>query len=256
MTTRPADGLGLFARYAYPPNERGYCGPDDSRTLLEYVASGVVDPDLARLAEAFAGPVPYLTVMAEATGIPDPFDRRLVEAYWVGNPILDRVEVRSFGRVLDEGFRRRMGGGWGFFEEAIPAGGVPHHSFHVLAVYPWVGLLAGGRDEPLEILDRCRIRWGRVESLDGDRVFVRSRPLRWDGRRLTLGDPVSESARVGATGLRAVVVEPGDLVSLHWDWICDRISPTAAAQLRHYTLRHLDLVNDRLDHPGPARVLG
>ena len=58
-----ASGLRLFARYAYPPNLRGFCGPDDHQALLEYGTSGVVDPGLAELAKAFIGPMPYLKVM-------------------------------------------------------------------------------------------------------------------------------------------------------------------------------------------------
>ena len=258
MVTTGATGTGLqlFARYAYPPNQRGYCGPDDARTLIEYAAAGITDPGLAALAQAFHGPLPYLTVMAGVTGIGDPFDRRLVEAYWVGNPILERVDVGAFGRVLDEAFRRRMGGGWGFFEEAIPAGGVPHHSFHVLAVYPWVGMLRGERAEPLEILDRCRIRWGTVLTVSGDTTVVSSQPLQWDGHQLLFGLERPETVTLGADGLSlAGAVAPGDAVSMHWDWVCDRLDAAAVGHLRTYTMRHLDMVNTRLAHPGPGAVL-
>lgn len=252
----PLDGLQVFARYAFPPNERGYCGPEEARTLIEYTSAGITDPGLVELAQAFHGPVPYLTVMAEATGIRDPFDRRLVEAYWVGSPILDRVDVRAFGRVLDDEFRRRMGGGWGFFEEAIPAGGVPHHSFHVFAVYPWVGLLRGDREEPLQILDRCRIRWGTVLEVDGETAVVASAPLAWDGRRLSFGPERAESVRLGDDGLSLVSgVVAGDTVSMHWDWVCDRLDHRALGRLTSYTLRHLEMVNDRLERPGTAEVL-
>ena len=252
----PASGLQLFARYAYPPNQRGYCGPDEARSLIEYAAAGITDPGLAALAQAFHGPLPYLNVMAGVTGIADPFDRRLVEAYWVGNAILDRVDVAAFGRVLDEGFRRRMGGGWGFFEEAIPAGGVPHHSFHVLAVYPWVGMLRGERAEPLEILDRCRIRWGTVLSVSEETAVVSSQPLQWDGRRLFFGVERPETVTLGSDGLSlAGAVGPGDTVSMHWDWVCDRLDPAAVGHLRTYTMRHLDMVNTRLAHPGHAILL-
>jgi hypothetical protein len=33
-------GPVLFGRYAFGPNRLGYCGPDESRTLLAYAAAG------------------------------------------------------------------------------------------------------------------------------------------------------------------------------------------------------------------------
>ena len=33
MTAVGMNGPALFARYAYPPNELGYCGPDDPSVL-------------------------------------------------------------------------------------------------------------------------------------------------------------------------------------------------------------------------------
>ena len=32
---------------------------------------------------------------------------------------------------------------------------------------------------------------------------------------------------------------PGDWVSLHWDWICDRLSQRQLRALRGFTPRHL-----------------
>jgi hypothetical protein len=50
----------------------------------------------------------------------------------------------------------------------VPACALPHHSFHVFGVYPWLGLLREGRSvEPLRVLDRCRIRWGQVVQIQG-----------------------------------------------------------------------------------------
>ncbi|MDQ3591509.1 MAG: DUF6390 family protein, partial [Actinomycetota bacterium] len=36
-------GAALFARYAFPPNELGYCGPEGSEVLLEGGARGNLD---------------------------------------------------------------------------------------------------------------------------------------------------------------------------------------------------------------------
>lgn len=78
----PLAGPLLFVRYAYPPNSLGYCGPADSRAFYEYGAAGVVDRGLVELAQAFHGAWPYLELIAGASGIADPLDRRVVEAYW------------------------------------------------------------------------------------------------------------------------------------------------------------------------------
>ena len=244
----------MFARYAYPPNERGYCGPADHLELLGYAASGAVDAGLETLARAFSGPWPYLTLLAGAAGIRDPFDVRVVEAYWVGNDLLEGVGVAELGRTMEERHRPRAGSAWPFLAEAVPAGAVCHHSFHVFGVYPWVGLLREThRGEPLEILDRCRIRWGKVVATAGEHVVVESRPLTWDGHRLELAAPIKETAQRGVDGTGFLDdLEPGEWVSLHWSWVCDRLTDRQLRDLRRYTARQLTITNDRVAHSGPG----
>ncbi len=45
---------------------------------------------------------------------------------------------------------------------------------------------------------------------------------------------------------------PGDWVALHWDWVCDRLSPRQLANLRRSTSRQLAITNDRVAHSGPG----
>lgn len=255
----PAGAL-LFARYAYPPNELGYCGPADNRSLLEYAATGISDSGLVQLARGFGGAWPYLQLIAHAAGLDNPLDRRVVEAYWVGNRLLDQVGFGALGNSMDERFRRGVGSQFGFIAEAVVAGAVPHHSFHVFNVYPWVGLLGHERkaSHALTVLDQCRIRWGRVVAVQGDQVVVRSRPLTWDGCQLALGEPALETASRAADGLSFLAeLVPDDWVSLHWHWVCDRLSPGQLAALRRYTLHQLDLTNQhRMLQAGTAAALG
>ncbi len=195
-------------------------------------------PDLARLAGQFAGAWPYLQLIAAASGLADPLDTKVVEAYWVGNSLLDNVLVTDHGDFLDQRFRRQAGQGWQAIAAAIPAGAVPHHSFHVFCVYPWTGLLRAGRAEPsLQVLDNCRISWGRV--LTTEPLVVARRPLTWDGHELALGPPAPCQAAAGlVTGLC-----PGDWVSLHWNCVCDRLSVPQLRALRRYSARHLRLAS-------------
>jgi hypothetical protein len=133
---------------------------------------------------------------------------------------------------------------------------VPHHGFHVFGIYPWVGLLRTGRvDEPLSVLERCRIRWGRVESLAGDDAIVTSRPLRWTGTRLELGLPRQETVIAGRHGYRLTPgLRPGDWCALHWDWACQRLTVRQLRALAGYTRRQLAAVN-AARYPAPATVL-
>lgn len=252
-------GPVLFVRYAFPPNHHGYCGPADSSAFFEYGATGTVDGGLRSLAQQFAGAWPYLELIAGATGLSDPLDHRVVEAYWVGSPRLDRIGVSAIGDSMDERFRYRAGPGFPNLTEGVLAGGVPHHSFVVFCVYPWTGLLGDDRRaaQALTVLDRCRIRWGRVLALQGDQVVVESSALTWDGRRLELGPPGTETAVRSMDGVGlASDLAVGDWVSLHWEWVCDRLTQRQLRSLRYYTQRHLSIVNDGVDHSGPALVLG
>ncbi len=253
------DGPLLFVRYAYPPNALGYCGPDDFAAFGEYAVAGVVDQGLVKLAQAFSGAWPYLELISAGCGIDDPLDHRVVEAYWVGNELLDRVPVNKLGDSMAERFRQRVGNKFQFLAEGVLAGGVPHHSFHVFGVYPWVGLLGDDRKakHALMVLDRCRVRWGKVTAIGGDQATVEYRPLCWDGRLLTLGEPLTEMARLALDGtVLARGIAPGDWVALHWDWVCDKLTDRQLRALRTYTMRHLDMVNHRVEHPGPVALMG
>jgi len=249
-------GPVLFARYAYPPNALGYCGPGDPATLLGMASEGVDLEGLRQKAAQFEGAWPYLELIAGCNGIGEPLDRRVVEAYWTGNELVTRVPPSALMTSLDDRFMRRAGTLLASVTAAAPRG-VPQHNFHVFAVYPWLGLLRAGMDgPPLEVLDRCRIRWGCIQAITGDLVTVRSRPLCFDGSHLVLGGEQTECVRRSVDGTAVTTdLRPGDVVSLHWDWVCDRLSPVALKWLRYCTRRNLAAVN-ALSRPGPAMICG
>lgn len=249
----------LFVRYAFPPNHHGYCGPADSAAFFEYGVTGIVDGGLRAQAREFAGAWPYLELIAGATGRSDPLDRHVVEAYWVGNALLDRIGTTAIGGSMEERFRHKAGPRFSNLADGVIAGGVPHHSFVVFCIYPWVGLLGDDRRaaQALTVLDQCRIRWGRVLAVHGDQVVAESSPLTWDGRRLGLGPLKTETVTRSFDGVgQLATIEVGDWVSLHWEWVCDRLTSRQLASLRHYTQRHIGLVNAAGARSGPAMTLG
>ncbi|MEJ7691129.1 MAG: DUF6390 family protein [Nocardioidaceae bacterium] len=192
-------GPVLFARYAFPPNHHGYCGPADNEAFFQQGVSGGDDGGLRAMAKEFAGAWPYLELIAHSSGLADPLDRRVVEAYWVGSPRLDQLGIPAIANSMEDRFRFKSGPRFSSLAEGVLAGGVPHHSFAVFCIYPWVGLLGDDRraSQALTVLDRCRIRWGRVLSLDGDQVVVESAPSPGTGAGWTTGHhrPRRSSAR-------------------------------------------------------------
>jgi hypothetical protein len=236
----------LFARFAYPPNALGLCGADSPRTLLEYGDAGESDGALAELARTFDGAWPYLALIAESNGIENPMDARVVEAYWVGNELLDRTPPARLARHVHDRFHGRIGRAQEQVVDAVAHGALPHHSFHVFAVYPWLGLLrTGAVEEPLHVLDQCRVTPAVVVSVAADTAVVLAEPLEWDGRTLRLGDPAPRTVVWNADGGLAFVrgLAPGDRVALHWDFVCDRLTPAGERALRRATARALAAVN-------------
>jgi hypothetical protein len=256
-------GQRLFARYAYAPNQLGYCGPSDSAALAELASTGHTSGDLRSIASRFSGAWPYLCVLAEVTGIDDPLDEAVVRAYWTGSALLDRVDRPRFWRqLLDRIGAAGAGRYWAHLTPALLTEAMPTHGFHVFGVYPWTRLLtaapasaAAAKPGPaLQVLDSCRIRWGRVTSVDGDHAVVRGRRLAWDGHRLRLGEETEDSVRLVEAGRAFVTdVSPGDWLAVHWDLACDRLTDSELRPLRRWTDWQLAATNERLARESAAR---
>jgi hypothetical protein len=241
--------LLLFARYAFPPNRLGYCGSPDHAALLGYLSEEKVDDGLTQLARQFEGAYPYLRLIAETNGIADPFDRRVVEAYWIGNALLERVGVSPLYESLRDRFRPRMSGqAFSSMTAFLDDGTRPHHNFHVFEIYRRAGLLRDHRATvALERMDQCRISWGRVGAVAGAEVVVERSPLVMEKGRIALGRPVTVRVqrRIGEAGVLDDF-KPGDVVSIHWSWACDRLSATHLRSLAAATRRIVAHTNKTL----------
>lgn len=238
MTTHlPASlhGWELFARFAFPPNELGYCGPPDATVLLP----GGDHDEIVGHAQGFDGAWPYLEEIAAAAGIDDPMDAEVVRSYWIGGSLLDTVDPGILVTRLRAVFAGQPTG----LLDRVDGHGLAHHSFHVFVVYPWIRLLGRDPRTPLRILQACRIRWGMVDSVDDEHVVLLSRPLRFDGERLYLGDREPETVRWCRDNV-ALAPPPskGDTVAAHWDWICGQLDEGEVAALATATASTLELV--------------
>ncbi|WP_255405014.1 DUF6390 family protein [Mycobacterium sp. E2479] len=240
-------GAEMFARYAYAPNALGYCGPPLGATLRD----GSVD-EVRRAATRFSGAWPYLRVLSKLTGIADPLDYRLVESYWLGGGAGAGLDPQEFFDALLAIIGPQAGHYWSHLTTELACEAAGNHCFHVFGVYPWTRFLGGGGrkidvEQPLNVLDNCRITSGTVVSRDGDRVEVLCQRLAWDGQALTLSKPSARVLEVWTDGYSGVPdVAAGDVVAMHWGRLCGRLSPAQLRALTDSTSRQLLVTGQRL----------
>ncbi|MDQ6934887.1 MAG: DUF6390 family protein [Actinomycetota bacterium] len=247
MTSQVAVGHRLFAQYAYAPNALGYCGPQGAADLCSVACGDGEHVDVPTIAAQFSGAWPYQKVLADLAGSADPLDETVVRGYWTGNDLTDRVDREAYGAALLQWIQHEAGHYWTHLSDDLLVEAAPTHAFHVFAVYPWSRLLDTGRPEPLHVLDSCRIGWAQVVAVEDRELLVRSMPLEYGDRVLSLGATREERVayRVdGATFIGAVA--EGDWVAVHWGFACDRLTEAQVASLEKWTRWQLEVMGPRL----------
>ena len=238
------DGTIIFAKYAFMPNKLGYCGGDANRTLFEYCAAKHTDPGLVTILQKFEAAYPYLKLIASSNHIPDPFDARVVEAYWLGNELLDGVDMTQFYNSLHDRFAKRLNPKTlGYLLSKPPLGARPFHNFHVFDVHSRVGAL----NHSLDTMENCRIGWGQVKQIAATHLVVEHRPLVLECGKLKLGETRCKEVlcQLGGKGF-ITDLAVGDWISFHWGWACEILNPRKVQNLKRYTMYHLKLANQTL----------
>lgn len=255
-------GLYLFTKYAFPPNRLGYCGPQERNLFYEIllelkekqekgtnVKENLLE-ELRRLSGQFKGAVPYLKIIAKSNGINDFFDRRVVEAYWLGNNLLHKVDFNVFYKDLKKrdadvflyNNRQTVSGARDVVKRVKPT-----HIFHVFNIHAQSEFKIENYKIILQAIDSCRIRRGTVLNVLSDKnlkdfqaiVDVQHNFLELDKYgNLRLND--------GATGKFFTTekdLKKGDAVSLHFDYVCDKLTKSQRDNLDRWTEYHIEIFN-------------
>ena len=256
------DGSLLAARYAFMPNKLRYCGGDKNTELFEYTARQQSDAGLHGLLKEFETMYPYLRLIAEANKIFDPFNYKVVEAYWIGNELLENVSMQNFYRYLVDEQKLKKKFKLNLVEKVIgkiPAGAKPHHSFHVFNIPKRTGHYPAAHT--LKTMDECRIGWGKVKNSKfqnpkskqiskskiqavAKNLEIEYQPLVIEDNKLKLGEPINKEVWSEIND-KAFTEKPkaGDWVSLHWSWVCDFLTEQQVKNLQHWTQYNLALAN-------------
>lgn len=246
-----ARGLLLFSRYAFPPNRLGYCGGDDHVGLYQYMAEQKADGGLLNMAKHFEGAYPYLRLIAHSVGIEDPLDVRVVEAYWLGNSWLDRVNPKDFYRFLERYYKKIMSAErFEVLKDSLDKGARPHHNFHVFGVFLFLQKALTGSLPRIQrivgMVDGCRISWGRVIAVIGNQLVVNRPPVLIQDNQWTIGKPVPVRVEWKLDGDgRLALVHEGDVVSMHWGWASERLEEDRLMRLIGDTRTFLTVANKR-----------
>lgn len=238
-------GLISCSRYAFGPNRLHYCGPDANSELAAYMDAGETDFGLAQILKGFQTLAPYLGLIARANHIADPFDPKVVEAYWIGNRLLGRVGKKMIYENFRETQKLRDHIGVTQFEgltDKVRKGALPHHSFHVFNIWKRTGHMA--RPHTLESMDSCRVSWGTIVKTDGPFLEIKSAPLTEHGGRLALETPIVRKIARNLDAPQDILdAKIGDIVTVHWGVPCEVISAAQARQLQHYTQMSIAFAN-------------
>ncbi len=248
-------GLKIACRYAFPPNRLHLCGPERQTDFAAYTKSGQTDKGTIELLTQFATFYPYLQLIAGENNIKDPFDPKVVMAYWIGNSYLKHIKNTSLISHLDDtlGLHKKLKSPvrTALYDQVsrLP---LPHHNFHVMAIWQRTGNTH--TEHTIQSMDACIINWGKVVKIEADTVLVETHPLVFEKDILSFGPRMQRKLLLAqhtshndnhsllATGRRSQLTIDS-IVSYHWGVVCDALTPTQLTNLKYFTNLALTLIN-------------
>lgn len=241
-------GILQCGRYAFMPNYFSYCGPDKNKNLFEYCAAEYYEPNLNQILSEFEVMFPYLRLIARTNKIKDEFSPEVVEAYWLGNSLTEGVEIKSLYRHFTEDKNLKSKLSKNTIEKVlgyIPARTKPHHNFHVMNIW----LRAGKKNikHTLESINECRISWGKVKEIKKSSVIVDYQSLMIKDDKLILSEGVEREVLTQFEDKGFVKdLKVGEIVTIHWGWVCEKINQNQLKNLQKYTLESLKIFNHQV----------
>lgn len=233
-------GLSIAAAYGLVPNKLGYCGPQEKKKrerLLDFLRGNISDSEITPIMKQFEGAYCYYRLIARKNNIKNPFDKKVVEAYWIGNSLLEKIKTEDLREMVIRNFTKPGLLSLKVAKERarlIPEGSKPHHSFHVLAF----GTITGRIDlDTIRLKDICRVGWGRVTGFrkksSDPKAVIKYKPLIVRNERVKLGKAVKKELNWNkdvAPGVRI-----GDQVSFHWETLVQVLTKREGDNLKKYT---------------------
>ncbi|MFH1895577.1 MAG: DUF6390 family protein [archaeon] len=242
MDQKKIDSLVKACRYSFISNKKNYCGTTDAFSeFKDFIENPLPEKTnkIETLFMSFEALYPYLKLIAKANKL-SPLDEKVVDAYWIGNELLEKVSLDETKEMILADFVKP-----GLLPksialkkaESIPFGSVPHHSFHVL----FINFVSRKVEPVLKNLDSCLISWGKIKEVKENSLVVDSVQLVFDSGEFKL----KEKRKAIDSGL-VFGAEKNSFVSVHWDFAVELIEKQQLKSLKHFTEKNITAVNSFL----------
>ncbi|OIO40116.1 hypothetical protein AUJ10_03865 [Candidatus Pacearchaeota archaeon CG1_02_31_27] len=231
-------GVKLAALYGIYPHLLGFCGPlekSETKIILDFLSGfNVPEKKIRKILKEFKGAYFYYKLIAKSNKIKNPFDEKVVRAYWIGNSLLEKVKIKDLKKMIANDFKA---------EKEIPETSKPHHSFHVLAI----GSVSKRVNLKGEKLDLCRISWGKVirkskVKSQKSKVTVKYQPL-IKNKKFKFGKAIQKE--IFWDKIFTPKIKIGDWVSLHWNHLIQILNREDLKNLKKYTKLTLNSLNEK-----------
>jgi len=216
-------GLKTAVIYSLKPHQLGFCGPKNKNTkkiLADYLKGKYRNgKEVRRILGRFKTVASYYSLIAKANNL-DPFDQKVVESYWLGSHLLDKVKISDLKRLIVKTFKRPD------LASFLNKFSRPHHSFHVLIIGSTSIVLKG------KLLDLCRIGYGQILKVEKNKLIIKYKPLVVK-QEIRLGNYIKTKINWS----RDIIKEPkkGDWISFHWGQACQILTREQVKNLDYYT---------------------
>jgi len=243
-----ADGVLFHAKHAYMPNSLGYCGPDEKGQIQRDLEGNRSDGELVQTLQKFEAAYPFLKLIAKSAG-KEVFDYSVPEAYWIGNRLLDLVPVSDFYSFSHHEIKGRDPVKVREVFKRLDGIAPPHHTFYVMSTYATAAVPDGpnvtneAKRKIAEVVDNCRISWGVVRKVGKDELQAEVRRVNVEDGGLSLTLPAVKRVRYNPDVRPFRNVKAGDVVSIHWGYACDILTPRQSKNIARYTDVDINLVN-------------
>ncbi|OGK08514.1 hypothetical protein A2767_05450 [Candidatus Roizmanbacteria bacterium RIFCSPHIGHO2_01_FULL_35_10] len=254
-------GLLLCVKYSSAPNFFGYCGPEENASLIDHLKEKVADKEVKIILSQFETLYSYLKLISTENKIPDPFNEKVVEAYWIGNSLLDNISNKNYSYLLQEELNLEKKMGDIKFQKVkskiLSSKFYPHHAFHVFNIFKRTGIMVV--NHTLETMDSCRIGFGQIINLGEyqisniknqknrskiKNILVKAKQLTINNYQLIMSRPDIKELKIDYKGKSFLpVLKVGDWVSFHWGFVCDVLTLIQVKNLDFYTKKAIEFFN-------------